>query len=197
VFVVDDEDGFRGSLMRLFRSAGLAAREFASADEFLSAFEPGMSGCLVLDFAMPGLDGVELQRMLHEDLDCGLPVIFLTGKAEVPDTVTALKQGALEFLTKPAEPDVLLAAVRDALARNAECEEQRSVLDELRTRFENLTPREREVFAHVVSGQLSKQIARDLGTAEKTIRIHRGQVMRKMQADSVATLVRMADRLGI
>jgi len=197
VFVVDDEAGFRSSLMRLFRSAGLTAREFASADEFLVAFDPEAPGCVVLDFAMPGLDGVELQRLLRDELDCDLPVVFLTGKAEVPDSVAALKQGALEFLTKPAEPEVILAAVRDALARNEECRRERAELAELRRRMDELTPREREVFAHVVTGQRNKQIALDLGAAEKTIRIHRGQVMKKMQADSVATLVRMAERLGI
>ncbi|MCL7957036.1 MAG: response regulator [marine benthic group bacterium] len=197
VFVVDDEDGFRGSLSRLFRSAGLAVSDFASAEEFLAAFDPDTPGCLVLDLAMPKVNGIELQRVLHEELDCEIPIIFLTGHAEVPDGVAALKEGALDFLTKPVEPDVLLGAVRLALERDAECRKERDVLRMLRQLYETLTPREREVMAHVVTGQLSKQIARDLGTAEKTIRIHRGQVMKKMQADSVATLVRMADKLGI
>ena len=197
VFVVDDEDGFRGSLSRLFRSAGLAVSDFASAEEFLAAFDPDAPGCLVLDLAMPEVSGIELQRVLHEELDCEIPIIFLTGHAEVPDGVAALKEGALDFLTKPVEPDVLLGAVRLALERDAECRKERDVLRMLRQLYETLTPREREVMAHVVTGQLSKQIACDLGTAEKTIRIHRGQVMNKMQADSVATLVRMADKLGI
>ena len=197
VFVVDDEDGFRGSLSRLFRSAGLPVSDFASAEEFLAAFDPDAPGCLVLDLAMPEVSGIELQRVLHEELDCEIPIIFLTGHAEVPDGVAALKEGALDFLTKPVEPDVLLGAVRLALERDAECRKERDVLRMLRQLYETLTPREREVMAHVVTGQLSKQIARDLGTAEKTIRIHRGQVMKKMQADSVATLVRMADKLGI
>ena len=197
VFVVDDEDGFRGSLSRLFRSAGLAVSDFASAEEFLAAFDPDAPGCLVLDLAMPEVNGIELQRVLHEELDCEIPIIFLTGHAEVPDGVAALKEGALDFLTKPVEPDVLLGAVRLALERDAERRKERDVLRMLRQLYETLTPREREVMAHVVTGQLSKQIARDLGTAEKTIRIHRGQVMKKMQADSVATLVRMADKLGI
>ncbi len=197
VFVVDDEDGFRSSVTRLFRSAGLAVRDFASPEEFLEAYDPQATGCLVLDFAMPGLDGVELQRILHEELDCGLPIVFLTGQAEVPDSVKALKQGALDFLTKPAEPEVLLAAVRTALARDEDCRREKAEVEELRGRLDELTPREHEVFEHVVTGQISKQIARDLGTAEKTIRIHRGQVMKKMKADSVAALVRMAERLGI
>ncbi|MCL7977500.1 MAG: response regulator [marine benthic group bacterium] len=181
----------------MFRSAGLAVSDFASAEEFLAAFDPDTPGCLVLDLAMPEVNGIELQRVLHEELDCEIPIIFLTGHAEVPDGVAALKEGALDFLTKPVEPDVLLGAVRLALERDAECRKERDVLRMLRQLYETLTPREREVMAHVVTGQLSKQIARDLGTAEKTIRIHRGQVMKKMQADSVATLVRMADKLGI
>jgi FixJ family two-component response regulator len=197
VFVVDDEDGFRASLARLVRSAGLTVRDFASAAEFLAEYDANTPGCLVLDFAMPGLDGVELQRLLRDELDCDLPVVFLTGRAEVPDSVAALKQGALEFLTKPAEPERILAAVHDALARNEECRREKAEVGELRRRMDGLTPREREVFEHVVTGQLNKQIARDLGTAEKTIRIHRGQVMKKMQADSVATLVRIAERLDI
>lgn len=197
VFVVDDEPGFRSSLTRLLRSQGLPTRDFGSAREFLAEFDPDTPGCLILDFAMPELDGVELQRMLHEELDSEIPIVFLTGQAGVPETVTALKGGAQDFLTKPAEPEALISAVRAALARNEEHRRELRELNELKARYERLTPREREVFAHVVTGQLNKQIARDLGTAEKTIRIHRGQVMKKMGADSVAALVRMADRLGI
>lgn len=196
VFVVDDEAGVRTSLTRLFRSVGWATEDFASPAEFLSAFDPEASGCVVLDFAMPGIDGVELQGILA-DRGSELPIVFLTGQAQVPDTVTALKQGALDFLTKPVEPEVLLAAVRAALARDAEARREKAEIQELQRRVDTLTPREREVFAHVVSGQLNKLIARDLGTAEKTIRIHRGRVMRKMQADSLASLVRMAGRLGM
>jgi FixJ family two-component response regulator len=150
----------------------------------------------VLDFAMPGLDGVELQRQLLET-GCRLPIVFLTGQAGVPDSVTAMKQGALDFLTKPVEPGVLLTAVREALAHDAETREERAGIEKLLKRLDSLTPREREVLAHVVTGQLNKQIARDLGAAEKTIRIHRGRVMKKMNADSVASLVRMTDRLGL
>jgi FixJ family two-component response regulator len=197
VYVVDDEDGFRGSLSRLLRSAGLPVSDFASAGEFLAAFDPGAPGCLVLDLAMPELNGIELQRILHEEWDCDLPLIFLTGHAEIPDSVAALKEGAFDFLTKPVDPDVLLAAIRSALRRDAESRSEQAEIRAIRLRYETLTPREREVMAHVVTGQISKQIARDLGTAEKTIRIHRGQVMKKMQADSVATLVRQAEKLGI
>ena len=196
VFVVDDEAGVRTSLTRLFRSVGWATEDFASPAEFLSAFDPEASGCVVLDFAMPGIDGVELQGILA-DRGSVLPIVFLTGQAQVSDTVTALKQGALDFLTKPVEPEVLLAAVDAALARDAEARREKAEIQELQRRVDTLTPREREVFAHVVSGQLNKLIARDLGAAEKTIRIHRGRVMRKMQADSLASLVRMAGRLGM
>jgi FixJ family two-component response regulator len=196
VFVVDDEAGVRSSLTRLFRSAGWATEDFASGAEFLSAFDPEVTGCLVLDFAMPGLDGVEIQSILA-DMGSELPIVFLTGQAEVPDSVAALKQGALDFLTKPVEPELLLAAVRAALESDAKARREKAEIQELQGRMDKLTPRERQVFAHVVTGQLNKQIARDLGAAEKTIRIHRGRVMQKMQADSVAALVRMAERLGI
>jgi len=197
VFVVDDEPEFRSSLDRLFRSQSIKSRGFESAREFLAEFDPDAPGCLVLDLAMPGLDGIELQRVLHEEWDCELPVIFLTGHAEVPDSVAALKEGAFDFLTKPAEPQAILATVREALERDAECRRERAELAELRGRLETLTPREKEVMAHVVTGQLNKQVARDLGTAEKTIRIHRGRMMKKMGAGSLAELVRMAERLGI
>ena len=197
VFVVDDEPEFCNSVARLLRSEGFKARGYGSAREFLEDFDPETPGCHVLDLAMPELDGIELQRILHDEWDCELPVIFLTGHAEVPDSVAALKGGALDFLTKPVEPHILLEAVRMAVERDAECRQARNALRTLQQRYETLTPREREVMAHVVTGQLSKQIARDLGTAEKTIRIHRGQVMRKMQADSIASLVRMAGKLSV
>lgn len=196
VFVVDDEAGVRSSLTRLFRSAGLATEDFASPAEFLSRYDPEAAGCLVLDFAMPGMDGVELQGLLAER-GSQLPIVFLTGQAEVPDSVAALKRGALDFLTKPVEPEELLAAVRGALAQDSENRRERDEVHAIRRRLDSLTPREREVFEHVVTGQLNKQIARDLGAAEKTIRIHRGRVMKKMRADSVAVLVRMAERLGM
>jgi len=196
VFVVDDEAGVRSSLTRLFRSAGWATEDFASPAEFLARYDPEAAGCLVLDFAMPGMDGVELQGLLR-DRGSNLPIVFLTGQAEVPDSVTALKRGALDFLTKPVEPQVLLDAVRLAFETDETDRHERAEVEELRRRADSLTPREREVFEHVVTGQLNKQIARDLGAAEKTIRIHRGRVMKKMQADSVATLVRMAERLGM
>jgi len=196
VFVVDDEAGVRTSLTRLFRSAGWATRAFASPHGFLSTYDPEVPGCLVLDLAMPGFDGMELQRVLNE-MGSLLPIVFLTGHAEVPDGVTAMKQGAADFLTKPADPGALKEAVRAALERDAEAREERAEIQGLRCRLDALTPREREVLKHVVSGQLNKQTARVLGTAEKTIRIHRGRVMKKMQANSVADLVRMAERLGV
>jgi FixJ family two-component response regulator len=197
VFVVDDEPGFRSSVTRLLRSQGIATRDFGSARDFLDDFDPETPGCLLLDLAMPEVDGIELQRILHEERASGIPIVFLSGHAEVPDSVAALKDGALDFLTKPVEPDVLLASVREALERDAQDRFERAEVRELRRRLETLTPREREVFAHVVTGRLSKQIGRELGAAEKTIRIHRSRLMKKMQADSVAALVRMAEKLGI
>jgi FixJ family two-component response regulator len=197
VFLVDDEPEFRSSIARLLRSEGLASRGYSSGSEFLAAFDPEAPGCLVLDLAMPGLDGIELQRILHENRDREIPIVFLSGQADVPDSVRALKEGAVDFLTKPVEPEVLLSAVRLALDRDAEWRSERAEIRVFEQRYETLTPREREVMTHVVAGQLSKQIGRELGAAEKTIRIHRSRLMKKMQADSVATLVRMAEKLGI
>ena len=196
VFVVDDEAGVREALGRLFRSAGLNAAVCASPDEFLASFDSETPGCLVLDLAMPGLDGIELQRALNR-LGSFLPIIFLTGRATVSDTVQAMKGGAVDFLTKPVEDDKLLASVRAALARDAEARVAHAELVEIRARHATLTPREREVLQHVVSGQRNKRIAHDLGTVEKTIKVHRARVMKKMRAGSLAELVRMADRLGI
>lgn len=196
VFVVDDEAAVREALARLFRSAGLHVERFASADEFLAGFDPEKPGCLVLDLAMPDLNGVELQHALNA-AGSVLPIIFLTGHATVPDSVRAMKQGAVDFLTKPAEDDELLESVRAALARDAETRVARTELAELRRRHATLTRREREVLRHVVSGQINKQVAHDLGTVEKTIKVHRARVMKKMRAGSLAELVRMAERLGI
>lgn len=197
VFVVDDDPEYRDSLFRLLRSRGHRARAYASAEEFLDDFDPDAAGCLVLDFAMPGMDGLELQRVLHAERGGEIPIVFLSGHAEVPDSVSALKDGAVDFLTKPVDPGVLLGAIELAMERDCRLRADRAERRALESRLETLTPREREVLAHVLTGQLNKQIARDLGCAEKTVRIHRGSVMRKLQADSVATLVRMAEKLGI
>ncbi len=196
VFVVDDEAGVREALARLFRSTGLHVSAFDSPGAFLSAFDHEMQGCLVLDLEMPGLRGTELQQRLN-DVGCTLPIIFLTGRAEVPDGIRAMKQGAFDFLTKPIEEDALLSSVQTALAREFEVRQNCAELRDLQGRMATLTSREREVLTHVVSGQLNKQIAHDLGTVEQTIKVHRRRVMHKMKADSLAELVRMAERLGM
>ena len=196
VFVADDDASVRRSLARLLKSAGHAVEVFASADEFLQAERREGVGCLVLDVQMPGLNGLELQTALAERGSC-LPIIFITGHGDIPMSVRAMKAGAVDFLSKPFSDDVLLKAVDQALARGRQEFETRAEIAEIRSRLATLTPREREVMEHVVTGELNKQIAVDLGTAEKTIKIHRGRVMQKMRVQSVAELVRIAEKAGI
>jgi FixJ family two-component response regulator len=196
VYVVDDEPAVRKALWRLLRSAGLEAETFGSAEEFLGALEREPAGCAVLDVAMPGLDGLALQKALASR-GIELPVVFLTGRGDIPMSVRAMKAGALDFLTKPVDGQALVAAVRRALEKGrSNLEERREVLG-LRRRLESLTPREREVLEGVVDGRLNKQIAGDLGISEKTVKIHRGRVMAKMEAGSLAELIHFADRAGI
>lgn len=195
VYIVDDEAGMRKALSRLLRAEGLDPRGFASAREFLEAYRPEETACLVLDVAMPGLDGLELQRRLTH-LGSLLPIVFVTGQGDIPMSVQAIKAGAVDFLTKPVNDADLLRAVRAALQLAATRRAEQGALAELAARRATLTPREREVMALVVAGKLNKQIAADLGTGEQTIKIHRGRVMAKMGVTSLADLVRAAGRLN-
>jgi FixJ family two-component response regulator len=196
VFVVDDDPSVRTAVKRLLASVGLSCETFSTAHEFLTRAESGVSGCLVLDVRMPGASGLDLQRILNRT-GTDLPIIFVTAHADVPLTVRAMKAGALEVLTKPFDDQALLDAVYQALEQERVRSHDREELHRLRERFDTLTGREREVMALVVTGLLNKQIAGELGTAEKTIKVHRAQVMHKMGADSLAELVRMADRLNL
>jgi FixJ family two-component response regulator len=196
VFVVDDDEPMRQSLQNLIGSVGLRVQTFASAQEFMRNKFTDVPGCLVLDVRLPGLSGLDLQKRMAE-AGIEIPIIFITGHGDIPMTVQAMKAGAVEFLTKPFRDQDLLDAIHQALDRDRTGRQQRAEIDELHSRFDSLTPREREVMALVVTGLLNKQIAGELGTSEATIKIHRHQVMEKMSAGSLAELVRMADRLGI
>jgi RNA polymerase sigma factor (sigma-70 family) len=196
VFVVDDDAPMRESLKNLIRSVGLRAELFASAQEFLRSTRPEMPSCLVLDVRLPGLSGLDLQRRTSE-AGMEIPIVFITGHGDIPMSVRAMKAGAVEFLTKPYRDQDLLDAIQEALERDRKAREQRAAMEELRSRFASLTPREREVMARVVAGLLNKQIGAELGTSETTVKIHRHQVMEKMGAGSLPELVRMADRLAI
>jgi FixJ family two-component response regulator len=196
VFLVDDEPEVLKAVARLLRAEGIPVSAFSSPREFLDQVDPEAPGCLVLDMSMPAISGLEVQREL-ETRGCRLPVVFLTGRADVPDTVRAMKGGASDFLTKPVEDEELLGAVRRAIEKDAVLRRERAEEALVRARLETLTPREREVLEHVVAGELNKQIAGRLGTVEKTIKVHRARVMEKMQASSLADLVRLARRVRI
>ncbi len=195
VFVVDDDVSVRESLELLISSAGWQPETFASAQEFLSRPNPSVPSCLVLDVTLPGLSGLELQERLADRAD--MPIIFITGYGDVPMTVRAMKAGAVEFLEKPFRDDVLLNAIRGAIERSRAALRREAEMRDLRVCYESLTPREREVMALVVSGLLNKQVGAELSISEITVKAHRGQVMRKMQADSLPDLVTMAARLGL
>jgi len=195
VFVVDDDVSVRESLELLLRTAGWQPETFASAQQFLSRPHPTVPCCLVLDVTLPGLSGLDLQKQLAERKD--MPIIFITGHGDVPMSVQAMKAGAAEFLTKPFKDDVLLDAIHSAIDRSRAALRLDAEMGAIRSCYESLTPREREVMALVVSGLLNKQVGSELGISEITVKAHRGQVMRKMKADSLPDLVTMAARLGL
>jgi RNA polymerase sigma factor (sigma-70 family) len=192
--VIDDDPSFRRAASRVLQLAGYLVREFGSAVEFLESGVADEPGCLILDLQMPGVDGLQLQEALAQS-GVTVPILFLSGKGDIPKTVRAMRAGALNFLTKPVEADDLLEAVDQALARDAALRTVRERLAELRSRLAALTPREREVFDLVVQGKLNKQIAVVLGTTERTIKAHRSRVMEKLQVESVAELVHIAEQL--
>jgi FixJ family two-component response regulator len=196
VFVVDDESAVGVSIKRLLHSVGIEARHFTSASEFLRAQRPDAPGCIVLDVRLPDLSGLDLQQELAK-ANVDLPVIFVTGHADIPMTVRAMKAGAVEFLTKPFREQELLEAVQRAISRHRLTRDQRASLRLLQGRYELLTPREREVFPLVAGGLLNKQVAAELNASEKTIKVHRGQLMQKMEAQSLSDLIRMAEQLGV
>ena len=194
VFVVDDDASMRRSTERLIRSVGFSVQTFGSAKEFLNFRRPDLPACLVLDVRLPDSSGLDLQHELSRS-GIGVPVIFITAHGDIPMSVQAMKAGAVEFLSKPFREEDLLGAIRHAIERDAAARQQAARVAALRARYERLTARQREVMALVVAGKLNKQIAADLESTEKTVKVHRGEVMHRMQADSLADLVRMAEAL--
>ena len=196
VFLIDDEPSVLKALARVIGATGFRTASFSSPQSFLEQYEPAARGCIVLDVSMPGLTGLELQQALIEK-NCSLPIVFLTARGDIPTSVRAMKHGAVDFLTKPVDDNDLIAAVDRALAREATDHVRRAQITELQMRFSTLTSREQEVLGHVIAGRLNKQIAAVLGTTEKTVKVHRARVMEKMQAQSLAELVRLSGTAGI
>ena len=195
VHVVDDDEDARRGMARLLEAAGFEPRTYPTGSAFLDALDTESPGCIILDLRLPDRNGLELQAALAKQVS--LPIIFVTGYGEIPDTVRAIKDGAVDFLTKPVDGNTLLAAVGRALAQDASARAARVRRDSLRRRFDRLTPREREVFAHLISGQLNKQIAGDLQITERTIKMYRASILAKLEANSIAELARLAVDLGI
>jgi FixJ family two-component response regulator len=196
IAVVDDEQSVRQGLQRLMRSIGWKVKTFASAQEFLAHSRNEAPSCVVLDLQLPGLSGLDLQKQMAE-VGLATPIVFLTGHGDIPATVQAMKAGAIEFLTKPVDEDNLVRAIQEAIERDRHNRKQQASMRDLRDRYQSLTVREQEVMRQVVSGLLNKQIAAELRIAEDTVKFHRGHIMRKMRADSLADLVRMAGSLEI
>jgi FixJ family two-component response regulator len=196
VHVVDDDDDARKGTARLLAAAGFQTRVYATASEFLASLEPEAPGCIILDVRLPDQSGLDLQVALANHA-VSLPIIFMTGHGEIPDTVRAIQRGAVDFLTKPVDGKVLLDAVSRALTQDAAARIVRERQRDRRRRYERLTPREREVFLHLISGQLNKQVAADLQITERTIKLHRANILQKLEVDSMAELARLAADLGI
>ena len=196
IAIVDDDPSVREGLSSLIRSVGLNVETYASAQEFLERSGAETPSCLVLDLQLPGLSGLDLQKRMAE-AGLQIPIVFLTGHGNIPASVQAMKAGAVEFLTKPFDEEDLLLAIQEAVERDRQTRQQHADMRDLRDRYESLTAREREVMQQVVSGLLNKQVAAELEIAEYTVKIHRGRVMRKMHAESLADLVRMAETLGV
>ena len=196
VFVIDDDASIRRSLSRLLRSAGYISETFSSAEEFLRRKHFDGVGCILLDVKMPGLSGMDLQEELNK-ADYHMPIVFVTGHGDIPMTVEAMKKGAVDFLTKPFDDEELLQALRAAIEKDRNARAEQTEVYEIRRLIELLTPRENEILRYVVTGMLNKQIALELGIAEKTVKVHRGRVMEKLGVDSVAELVRLAEKAGI